>query len=58
MLKELGMGVGVLPVTLRVFQYWQPEYMFSKEINDEEKKNLEESGGIEDVSPWDDLVYP
>jgi|SRR3954470_15226562 hypothetical protein len=58
MLEKLGMGIGVLPVTRRVFEHWEPVFMFAKELNDEERRNLEQSGGTEEVSPWDDLIYP
>jgi hypothetical protein len=56
MLKALGWGIGALPITKRVFEYWQPEYMFTQEISETDKSNLSECYGH--AQPWDDLKYP
>ena len=56
MLQQLGMDVGVLPVTQLVFAYWKPELLFRQEITDEEKENLAECFG--QAQPWDNLWYP
>jgi hypothetical protein len=56
MLMELRISIGVLPVTQRVFDYWQPELLFLQEITDEERQNLEECLGY--AEPWDDLWHP
>ena len=58
MLKELEMSIGALPVTPRVFEYWQPEFMFHKPINEEEKENLEKHEVVDESLPWDELRYP
>ena len=55
-LPKLGMDIGVLPVTQRVFNYWKPELLFRQEIIDEEKENLAECFGL--AKPWDDLKHP
>lgn len=56
MAERLGLGVGVLPVTSRVFQYWQPELLFTQAISEDERDNLKECFGL--AQPWDDLLYP
>jgi hypothetical protein len=56
MLKALEMGIGVLPVTRRVFDYWQPVFMFMQAITEEEENNLNQVGM--EAEPWDDLAFP
>ncbi len=56
MLEKFGWGIGALPVTSRVFEYWQPELMFVQNITEEEHENLSECYGV--AKPWDDLKFP
>src|SRR5262249_32479957 len=54
--EELGIGIGVLPVTERVFLYWDPGLLFSQAITESEKEGLGYCFGL--ARPWDDLIYP
>ena len=56
MAKRLGIGIGALPVTSRVFKYWQPELLFTQAISGDEQLDLKECFGL--AQPWDDLLYP
>ena len=56
MAMRLGIGIGVLPVTSRVFKYWQPELLFTQAASEEEQSNLKECFGL--AQPWDDLLFP
>jgi hypothetical protein len=53
--EELGIGIGVLPVTQRVFEFWQPELLFSQAITEAEREDLGFCFGM--AQPWDDLMY-
>lgn len=53
--EVLGTGIGLLPVTPRVFAYWQPEHLFTQALTDEEQGLLNEYGDA--GQPWDDLKY-
>ena len=53
--EELGIGIGVLPVTQRVFEFWQPELLFSQAITEAEREDLGYCFGM--AQPWDDLMY-
>jgi hypothetical protein len=54
--EELGVGIGVLPITVRVFQYWEPERLFAQEVSEPEQEDLSYCLGL--AQPWDDLKYP
>lgn len=54
--KELVIGIGVLPVTQRVFDYWKPELLFFQAITEAEREDLGYCYGM--AQPWDDLKYP
>ena len=56
MAKRLGIGIGALPVTSRVFRYWQPELLFTQSMSGDEQIDLKECFGL--AQPWDDLLYP
>ena len=51
----LSIGIGVLPITLRVFEHWQPELIFVQPLSDSERRLSEDI--IELARPWDDLKY-
>ncbi|MGB3934407.1 MAG: hypothetical protein WBL29_01710 [Burkholderiales bacterium] len=53
--EVLQMGIGLLPVTSRVFDYWEPEFLFAQPLTDEEQSLLDEYGSA--AQPWDDLKY-
>jgi hypothetical protein len=54
--EELGIGIGVLPVTPRVFDYWEPQLLCLQEISAKETQDLGYCLGM--AMPWDDLEYP
>ena len=54
--EELGVGIGVLPVTVRVFRFWEPEWLFSQSVSEPEQEDLAYCFGL--ARPWDDLKYP
>jgi hypothetical protein len=54
--EALGIGIGLLPVTPRVFAYWKPKLLFTQALTDEEQQLLGEYGNA--GQPWDDLKYP
>ena len=56
LVEELRIGIGVLPVTQRVFDFWQPMLLLSQAITEEEQENLGECLGV--AQAWDDLIYP
>ncbi len=56
MARRLGIGIGALPVTSRVFQYWEPELLFTQNLSQDEQENLKECFGL--AQPWNDLLYP
>jgi hypothetical protein len=37
---ELGIGIGVLPVTVRVFRFWEPEWLITQSVSEAEKEDL------------------
>jgi|SRR5881296_2416290 len=51
----LGVAIGTLPITTRVFMFWEPEYLFSQALTDTEQELLDTYGV--DAQPWDDLQY-
>jgi hypothetical protein len=53
--EVLELGIGLLPVTPRVFQYWEPLFLFAQDLTDEEQDLLGEYGDV--AQPWDDLRY-
>jgi hypothetical protein len=53
--EELGIGIGALPVTRRVFEFWEPELLFSQAITETEEEHLGYCFGV--AQPWDDLKY-
>jgi len=53
--KVLQVAIGTLPITRRVFAYWQPEFLFAQELTDVEQDLLDAYGV--DGKPWDDLQY-
>jgi hypothetical protein len=53
--EELGVGIGVLPVTSRVFAFWQPAFLFAQEITEAEREDLGYCLGM--AQPWDDLKF-
>lgn len=53
--RELGVGIGALPITRRVFDFWQPVLLFSQAITDEERDDLRSCEGA--AVPWDKLWY-
>lgn len=55
-LGELVTAIMALPVTMRVFAFWQPELVFVQEIDQEESFVLELCCG--GAAPWNDLIYP
>ncbi len=58
--EELGFGIGVLPVTQRVFDFWQPMLLFSQAITEAEQEDLGSClpAFIDGTAqPWDDLMY-
>ena len=48
--EELGVGVGVLPVTGRVFEVWNPDFLFSQEITEADREDLAYCFGR--AQPW------
>ena len=51
----LKVAIGVLPITERVFRFWQPQLLFSQEVSDAEKDDLMECFDV--AQPWDNLAY-
>jgi hypothetical protein len=52
----LGIDIGMLPITVSVFRYWKPEFLFRQEVTVEEERLVEEHGQF--AQPWDELRYP
>jgi len=53
--EVLGMGIGLLPVTPRVFAFWQPEFLFTQALSEAELRLLDDYGDA--GQPWDELKY-
>jgi len=51
----LGIGIGMVPVTQRVFEFWQPELLFSQAITEAKREDLGYCFGM--AKPCDDLIY-
>jgi hypothetical protein len=54
--EALGIGIGVLPVTVRVFRFWEPEPLFVQGVSEAEQEDLSYCVGF--AKPWDELRYP
>ena len=55
-LGQLVTGIMALPVTMRVFEFWQPQFLGMQELDENESFIIEMYG--EGASPWNDLIYP
>ena len=53
--EVLGTGIGLLPITPRVFAYWQPQFLFAQALSEAELRLLSERGDA--ARPWDELRY-
>jgi hypothetical protein len=53
--ETLGIGIGTLPITQRVFEYWKPQFLFAQAITVAENEDLGLCFGV--AQPWDDLKY-